>query len=291
MPDLRTRIDWTERHQYDWTSEAGLNRLKTLVKPHLPFNPRDFQLLNAARILNGQDVLLVTATGDGKSALVYLPALARQDMITVVVEPTNALETDIASGLRTKGVSCVAINADTVAAAKAAGRDLWDEARRCSYQVVTTAPENLSSVEFKTCLDDPHFRNRWGTLTVDEAHFVDEWGADFRKAYADIWSLRSRGPDHLTVVAMSASIEKGRQLGQIVHSLGFEPGTYHFEKRDCERHNVDYIFRTAQHSFSGHEFRDLDWLIPEEMDKPSDIDKAVVYCDTIELGHRVTLYL
>ncbi|KAI0038910.1 P-loop containing nucleoside triphosphate hydrolase protein, partial [Auriscalpium vulgare] len=291
MPDLRTRIDWSERDKFDWTSEAGLEKLRTLVRPHLPFDPRPFQLEDSARILNGQDIILTTATGDGKSALIYIPALARKEMRTVVVEPTNALESDIASGLRSKGVSCVAINADTLAAAKAAGRDLWKEARQCIYQVVTTSPESLRSVEFDTMIKDIHFNARWGVLTIDEAHLVDDWGADFRKAYADIWMLRARGPPHLSVVAMSATIEKGRQLDQITHCLGFQKGAYFFDHRDCERRNVDYVFREAQFHFSGHVFKDLDWLIPKNMKRPSDLDKGIIYCDTIELGHRVTLYL
>ena len=40
------------------------------------------------------------ATEDGKSGLIYLPALARKEMITVVVEPTNYLELDLVSIVR-----------------------------------------------------------------------------------------------------------------------------------------------------------------------------------------------
>ena len=76
---------------YDWTSAEGLLRLGTLLRPRLPFEPWPFQLYDSACVLNDIDVVCITATGDGKTALIYIPALVREDSITVVVEPTNYL--------------------------------------------------------------------------------------------------------------------------------------------------------------------------------------------------------
>jgi len=64
---------------------------------------------------------------------------------------------------------------------------------------------------------------------VDEVHLVDEWGCDFRKSFADIWTLRSFVPDHVTFVAFSASVELGRQTEQVLRSPGFHKGHYYFE--------------------------------------------------------------
>lgn len=63
--------------QYDWTSPEGLEKIRTMVRPYLGYDPKDFQLYNSARILNGQDVICITATGDGKSTLIYIPALVK----------------------------------------------------------------------------------------------------------------------------------------------------------------------------------------------------------------------
>jgi Helicase conserved C-terminal domain len=41
----------------------------------------------------------------------------------------------------------------------------------------------------------------------------------------------------------------------------------------------------------GYEFHDLDWLIPPDLTKASDLPKRLVYCETIEMGHRLTVYL
>lgn len=89
--------DWAERGRYDWSSPAGINRLRETLRAKLPFEPASFQLENTARLLMGKNVLCITATGDGKSALFYMYTLVRPDTMTIVISPTNALEEDIVS--------------------------------------------------------------------------------------------------------------------------------------------------------------------------------------------------
>ncbi|TFY62997.1 hypothetical protein EVJ58_g3507 [Rhodofomes roseus] len=276
---------------YNWTSAEGLLRLGSLLRPLLPFEPRAFQLYESACILNGIDVVCITATGDGKTALIYIPAMVREDSITVVVEPTNYLESDVAAKLVEKGVSSVVINRDTLGDASRDGRDLWNEVKACRYRVITLAPETLGSEAFRRVVNDPEFRRRWRVFVMDEAHLCDLWGADFRKAFSDVWTIRSRAPEHVAFMALSASVEPGRQTAQVLRCLGFRRGRYHMDRRDCERININIIFRDVQYAYSGYDFRDLDWLVPENMTKAGDVPKRLVFCETIELGHRVTLYL
>lgn len=82
-------------HDFDWLSAEGLEKIADIVAPSLPFVPAPWQLQCSARLLNGQDVFCLSATGDGKSALIYIPALARPGTITLVVSPTNYLESDM----------------------------------------------------------------------------------------------------------------------------------------------------------------------------------------------------
>ena len=56
----------------DWLSEEGQARLRDILEPLLPYKPESWQLVNVGRLLMGMDVLCVTATGDGNSALFYL---------------------------------------------------------------------------------------------------------------------------------------------------------------------------------------------------------------------------
>ena len=107
-------------------------------------------------------------------------------------------------------MTATVINAETLAAAAQSGHDLWKQARECQYQVITLLPESLRSDEFKVLRQDSRFRARWGIIVVAEVHLVDEWGCDFRKFFADIWTLQSFAPDHITSAAFSASMEPGR---------------------------------------------------------------------------------
>ena len=120
---------------------------------------------------------------------------------------------------------------------------------------------------------------------------VHEWGADFRPLYRDIWTLRLQAPDHLMVVTLSATMEPGPQTECILRHLGFHEGTYHLDHRDCEHHNVTFIFQDILFPYTGYNFHDLDWLIPDDLTKATSEPKRLLYCDTIELGHRVTQYL
>jgi len=144
--------------------------------------------------------------------------------------------------------------------------------------------------DFQKLISHPTFCNCWGVLVVDEAHLADEWGADFQPLYKDIWSLHSRGPEHLTVVALSASIEPGRQYHNVVKHLGFMKCSFYLDKRDCERQNVSLTFREAKYPCSGFVFRDLDYLIPSDMTNVIDTPKQLLYCETIEVGHCVATY-
>lgn len=95
MSSIPPHYDWSKRLDYTWYSTDGIEKLRRLVTPSLPFEPAPFQLECTARILDGQDVLCTSATGDGKSALIYLASLARKGTITLVVCPTNFLESDL----------------------------------------------------------------------------------------------------------------------------------------------------------------------------------------------------
>ncbi|PSS06893.1 hypothetical protein PHLCEN_2v3495 [Hermanssonia centrifuga] len=215
----------------------------------------------------GEDVLCVSATGDGKSALMYMYSMVHDDTMTLVVSPTNALEVDMINNF--VGISAVAINADTMAAAalnRPVARDLWAEARAGKYQVIFLSPETLASPAFRTFVEDKTVRSRLGLFCVDECHMVDEWGADFRKPYASISRVRPWLPEWTSFVALTATLEPGRQTEVVAQSLGLYQDQYHFEKH-------------------------LDWLIPPNTTCISDIPKTLVYCESIDLGQRVAAYL
>jgi hypothetical protein len=88
-------VGWHKRREFDWTTPDGIQKVRDLVRPKLPFDPAPFQLACSAHILNGTDVFCVAATGEGKSALIYIPIIAWKDTITLVIQPTHFLEIDM----------------------------------------------------------------------------------------------------------------------------------------------------------------------------------------------------
>ncbi|KAJ7588079.1 P-loop containing nucleoside triphosphate hydrolase protein [Mycena floridula] len=275
----------------NWLGPVGRNKIADAVAEKLAFSPAEYQLDCAGRILKGQDVICLAATGEGKTALVYLPLMVQANTIGLLVAPTNSLEADMVAGFRAKGLTAVAINSETLAEAAMEKRDLWDEAMQGLYRILLISPETTKTTKFDCLINNNFIRPRLSQFTVDEVHLVDEWGAEFRQAYSDLGTLRARLPDHCTFVALSATVEPGQQLKRIISSLGFREGHYHLEKRDCERHNVNLTIRVFQHSSTGFQFRDLDWLIPLDLKSASEILKTILYTDTIELGHRIVVYL
>ncbi|KAI0314696.1 P-loop containing nucleoside triphosphate hydrolase protein, partial [Amylostereum chailletii] len=290
---LGQRLSWQDACRRDWTSSEGLAELTNIVAPLLPFAPRPFQIKDSACILKGLDVFCVSATGDGKSALIYIPALVC-DGITLVIEPTNFLQSSLhqySGNLQKRGIKILVINSETRHEAEGQRRNLWKEAAEGLYQVVALSPELLRTAEFDVLVKTKSFRLKWTNLAVDESHLTDEWGGDFRPLYEDIYSVRSRGPDHLCVIALSATVEPGPQTTRIMNHIGFRPKAHYLDRRDCERLNMAIIFRDVKFSFSGFIFWDIDWVIPVGIQSSTDIPKTLLYCETIDLGHRVTTYL
>ena len=301
-------FDWSKWLEYNWCTVEGIEKLRRLIGPSLPYNPAPFQLGCTARMMNGQDVLCLSATGDGKSALIYLASIARKGTITLVVCPTNFLESDLVcitnhlyklsyflaklqvSSLRKKGVSAQAINAETLAAASLVGRDIWAEAKTGIYQVLLFSPETTATDEYDTFIHDEVVQPQIGYFVVDEIHLVYEWAPKFRTLYKTLFTMRAQLPEWTVFVGLTATLEPGLETDMVIRSVGFK-SNFHFEKRDCERRNIDLIIREIKYHCTGYEFHDLDWLIPPDLTKASDLPKRLVYCETIKMGHRLTVYL
>ncbi|THU92214.1 hypothetical protein K435DRAFT_579073, partial [Dendrothele bispora CBS 962.96] len=61
-----------------WTDPIGSDILKQIISRRVPQWPnglRDYQLENIPRVLAGQNILVFTATGDGKSSFYDIPLL------------------------------------------------------------------------------------------------------------------------------------------------------------------------------------------------------------------------
>ncbi|KAJ7143536.1 P-loop containing nucleoside triphosphate hydrolase protein, partial [Mycena crocata] len=292
LPIVQPPFDWSERGKYTWFSATGVERIHQKLTPVLNLKLDAFQAECPARILDGQDVLCIRATGAGKSALIYAPLLLRSGTMSIVVSPTNFLQRDMAASMLKKDIPAMAINSETLTAAAIASppRNLWAEAKTGAWRLILLGPEMMKSKEYQGFITDKNVCSRLGQFTVDELHAADEWGVDFRKDYQDIPTMRARLPNHVVFVGMSASLEPGRQYASCVKLMGFRPNFW-LDKGDCERHNVAIFVRPIKYTTSGVEFRDVDWLVPPTITLAADEIKRLVFIQPIDMGHRSTLYL
>jgi len=95
MSEIPPPFDWSKGLEYTWFSEQGIDQFRRKAEPSLLYEIYQWQLECTTRMLDGQDILCVCAMGGGKSALMYLASFARKGTITLVVCPTNSLESDL----------------------------------------------------------------------------------------------------------------------------------------------------------------------------------------------------
>ncbi|EFQ92823.1 hypothetical protein PTT_10012, partial [Pyrenophora teres f. teres 0-1] len=133
-------------------------------------------------------VLVVMATGAGKSMLFMLPASVSPDGVTVVVAPLNALRDDLQDRCDQLGIPCAK----------------WD-GRRPPYwaRIVLVTPESAVTKAFGRFIDEKRMLHQLDRIVIDECHVLLESTQDWR-------------PDLLKMAEMT---EKGTQVVYLTATL------------------------------------------------------------------------
>lgn len=166
----------------------------------------------------GQDVLLVMATGGGKSLTYQIPPLV-QGRACVVVSPLVSLLQDQVSALQAHGLAACYLGS---------AQEDWTVWNRLDeYQYVYVTPEMASTVRFREAMASVI---RPCLLAVDEAHCVSEWGHDFRPEYRVLAELRAGDANDtsgaqplfpIVAVTATATVQTRRDICTNLH---FRPG-------------------------------------------------------------------
>ena len=150
-----------------------------ILKKYYGYNSfRGKQAKIIEEILKGRDVLTIMPTGGGKSICYQVPAMIL-DGITIVISPLISLMKDQVDSINNIGIQSAYINSSL------SSIEINDILRKLSndeIKILYVAPERLESNEFISLISNINISQ----IAIDEAHFVSQWGHDFRVSYRKI---------------------------------------------------------------------------------------------------------
>jgi superfamily II DNA helicase RecQ len=182
------------------------------------------------------------------------------------------------------GIRALMINADTVAAARIRGEDLWMNARK-GISMLILGPEQLISKGFQDLLKFEPFYDRVCVLAVDEIHLLSLWGLAFRKAFMQIGFMRARFRAGIPIIGVTATLLWDTKVSDAIFDfLGVNRGEFYLLRRSNARHDIQILFRTLYSGIDGLYFPELAWVIRNN-------DKTIIFAATISLVFRIKIYL
>ena len=160
---------WLDRRGDIKSLDESLGAALRLLKVER-FRSPQLEVVLAA--LRGESVLLVSATGSGKSLCFQIPILLSRGT-GFVISPLKALMSQQVEGLQSRQIPGTFINGDLGPQEKALRYKLL---RAGVFKFLFCTPERFDPTMVRPAEVEEISRTRPSFLVVDEAHCIDRWG-------------------------------------------------------------------------------------------------------------------
>ena len=160
---------------------------------------RKAQIVPMNTLDDGQDAIVIAATGSGKQVIYETVGLAHSDKLTIVIEPLLALIYNQVQTLQNHDVS-----ADYIDMTRSKGEvdKILHKARKGKLNFLYVTPERLQNRAFIEAMQHTDIF----MVVIDECHCITEWGYTFRDAYLHIGDFINKLKHKPVICACSATI-------------------------------------------------------------------------------------
>jgi superfamily II DNA helicase RecQ len=210
-------------------------------------------------------IVVVMATGAGKSLLFMLPAWVQQSSVRIVVVPLKALRQDMMHRAAALGISCA----------------VWEPGQSVgSASIVLVTPERTKHPAFGTQLTQLQADGRLEGIYIDEAHTIlhKDWG--FRRQLREIGELAAA---ETQMVLMTATLPPTEE-DQLCERMYWRREEVHFVRSSTVRDNIAY--RVLSVASGAERLARLNALVAPVMQQTT--RKVVIMCRTKQQISEVT---
>ena len=158
--------------------------------------------------LNGQDALVVMATGNGKSLCYQIPALCF-DRLTLVISPLISLMKDQVDQLQANGIEADFLNSSQTLQQQ---QQVQNKLISGQLKLLYVSPEKVMTNGFFQLIS----YTKVSFIAIDEAHCISQWGHDFRPEYTQLGGLKSSFPD-APIMALTATADYATRQDILTH--------------------------------------------------------------------------
>ena len=184
---------------------TALSVLKS-VFGYQSFRKGQEEVIHAA--LNGQDALVVMATGNGKSLCYQIPALCFEG-VTLVISPLISLMKDQVDRLQANGIEADFLNSSQTLEQQ---QQVQNKLISGQLKLLYVSPEKVMTNSFFQLIS----YSKVSFIAIDEAHCISQWGHDFRPEYTQLGGLKASFP-HAPIMALTATADYATRQDILAH--------------------------------------------------------------------------